>query len=580
MAAVEALRAYGSSSDSDSDKGEDSEFSNHLLAPLNKDELVNKNLAVAIAAAPDVIPNEALDPLRHIDPTSEELKYNPKADELFAPTLGPECINRSNQQKAKRNTLAGYVEPAHLSEFQFEAQRKTFASFGYALDPSVGFSPNEGATYIGNVESAENSSGRTVFENPNRPDPSRAGIKRKIEKNDDSTDIEGYKGPWAPFENESRSAKPNETDKAELEEYLAKMKKRNKPRFEEKIVEEKTSLHIDDPVDYQGRNFLHAPHDIGINLRSDTPPTKCFIPKKQIHVWQGHNKGVSAIRWFPKTAHLLLSCSMDSRVKIWEVYKDRRCVRTYFGHRQAVRDICFNNAGDKFLSAAYDRYIKLWDTETGQVISRFTNKKVPYCVKFHPDEEKQHLFVAGMADKKIVCWDTRSGEAVQEYDRHLGSVNTITFVDENRRFVSTSDDKSLRVWEWDIPVDMKYIADPTMHSMPAVTLAPNLKWLGCQSMDNKIVIYSALNRFKLNRKKTFKGHMVAGYACGLDFSPEMSYVVSGDADGKVFVWDWKTTRVLARWKAHQAVCSSVLWHPHETSKIASAGWDGLIKFWD
>lgn len=76
----------------------------------------------------------------------------------------------------------------------------------------------------------------------------------------------------------------------------------------------------------------------------------------------------------------------------------------------------------------------------------------------------------------------------------------------------------------DIPVDMKYIADPTMHSMPAVTLAPNLKWLGCQSMDNKIVIYSALNRFKLNRKKTFKGHMVAGYACGLDFSPEMRYI--------------------------------------------------------
>ena len=45
-------------------------------------------------------------------------------------------------------------------------------------------------------------------------------------------------------------------------------------------------------------------------------------------------------------------------------------------------------------------------------------------------------------------WDTRSGEIVQEYDRHLGAVNTITFIDQNRRFVSTSDDKSLRVWEW------------------------------------------------------------------------------------------------------------------------------------
>ena len=47
----------------------------------------------------------------------------------------------------------------------------------------------------------------------------------------------------------------------------------------------------------------------------------------------------------------------------------------------------------------------------------------------------------------------RSGDVVQEYDRHLVAVNTITFVDNN-----------LRVWEWDIPVDVKYIADPGMHS--------------------------------------------------------------------------------------------------------------------
>ena len=73
-----------------------------------------------------------------------------------------------------------------------------------------------------------------------------------------------------------------------------------------------------------------------------------------------------------------------------------------------MRDINFNNSGEKFLSAAYDRYIKLWDVETGQVVSRFTNKKVPYCVKFHPDEDKQHLFVAGMADKKIVCVSCRN----------------------------------------------------------------------------------------------------------------------------------------------------------------------------
>lgn len=90
-------------------------------------------------------------------------------------------------------------------------------------------------------------------------------------------------------------------------------------------------------------------------------------------------------------------------VQLWEVYKDRRCVRTYYGHRQAVRDISFDNNGKRFLSAAYDRYVKLWDTETGTCISRFTSRKIPYCAKFNPDPDKQHLFVAGTSDKKIIC---------------------------------------------------------------------------------------------------------------------------------------------------------------------------------
>lgn len=73
------------------------------------------------------------------------------------------------------------------------------------------------------------------------------------------------------------------------------------------------------------------------------------------------------------------------------------------GHRQAVRDVSFNTAGTQFLSASYDRFIKLWDTETGKCSGQFNLKKVAYCVKFNPDEDKQHLFLAGCADKKILC---------------------------------------------------------------------------------------------------------------------------------------------------------------------------------
>ncbi|XP_045110448.1 pre-mRNA-processing factor 17-like isoform X1 [Portunus trituberculatus] len=570
MASLLSLRDYGSESESDL---EDSEELVQHLKPIESAHTVGKDLQLVVS--PEVTSTKELDDRRHIDPSEKELKYNPKYDELYAPVLGPEALH-SKYHEVDRNSLAGHVETAHFNDFEFESQRRTFTTYGYAVDPSISGHPEDGRRYIGDLSSAKKTSGITVFETQHKAD---LPPKRRRDKNDDASDTEGFKGPWAKFENEKTVMKPSEEEQHDLDEILAKRQKRRKQN-DDKPIEEKSLLHIKDAYDYQGRSFLHIPQDVGVNLKSPDPPEKCFMPKKLIHTWKGHTKGVAAIRWFPKSAHLLLSCSMDTKIKIWEVFNNRRCIRTYMGHKQAVRDACFDNTGKQFLSAGYDRFIKLWDTETGDCISRFPSRKIPYCVKFNPDDGNQNLFVAGTSDKKIVCWDIRSAEIVQEYDRHLGAVNTITFIDENRRFVSTSDDKSLRVWEWDIPVDFKYIADPSMHSMPAVTLSPNKKWLACQSMDNKIVIFSALDRFKMNRKKVFTGHMVAGYACTLDFSPDMSYLVSGDADGKAHVWDWKTTKLYQKWKAHDDVCIGILWHPHETSKIATAGWDGLIKYWD
>ncbi|XP_067674770.1 pre-mRNA-processing factor 17-like [Haliotis asinina] len=570
MAAMLGLQEYGSDTNSsDGESKNDQEDFNMHLKPLIKKE--KSDLIVSLNAAPAVAPKYDRNS-RLLDIDVKEVKHNLKYEDMYAPQVGPAHPFKTRQFQSSRNMLSGYTEPAHVSDFQFENQRRTFTSYGYALDPSN--DQAEVDKVIGDNTAAEDNKGITVFE----VKPS-TGAKRKKEKNRDPSDIDGYLGPWAKYADEKTVMKPTEEEQKELDEILAKRSKHSK-QVEEKPMEEKTTLHIKDAYDYQGRSFLHAPQDVGVNLRSEEPPEKCFLPKKLIHTWSGHSKGVAAIRWYPHTAHLMLSAGMDTKIKIWEVYNERRCVRTYSGHKQAVRDITFNNDGKEFLSCGYDRYCKLWDTETGQCKSHFTSRKVPYCIKFNPDEDKQHLFVAGTSDKKIVCWDIRSGEVVQEYDRHLGAVNSITFVDQNRRFVTTSDDKSLRVWEWDIPVDFKYIADPSMHSMPSVTLSPNGKWLACQSMDNKICVFNVLNRFKFMRKKTFTGHMVAGYACSIDFSPEMSYIISGDADGKLYIWDWKSTKLYNKWKAHDDVCIGVLWHPHETSKVATCGWDGVIKYWD
>ena len=100
--------------------------------------------------------------------------------------------------------MNGHAESTTLSDFQFENQRRTFDSFGYAVDPSVG----EHATpqIIGDQTNAEANQGITIFETKRK----KITEKRPREKNADAGDVEGFHGPWAPFVDEITVSRPSE----------------------------------------------------------------------------------------------------------------------------------------------------------------------------------------------------------------------------------------------------------------------------------------------------------------------------------------------------------------------------------
>lgn len=213
--------------------------------------------------------------------------------------------------------------------------------------------------------------------------------------------------------------------------------------------------------------------------------------------------------------------------------------------------------------------MQLWDTETGKTINSFNVKSLPFCATFNPEYDQQNIFMVGCQNKKILQFDTRSGQVVQKYEEHLGAINTIQFIEDNKKFITTADDKKIFVWEYGIPVVVKHISEPDMHAIPASAMHPNRKYFAGQSMDNRIAIYDCKGGFKLNRKKKFAGHKSSGYACGLTFSPDGQFICSGDADGKLWFWNWKSCKNYRTMKVHDQVCIDVAWHPIEPSKVAT-----------
>ena len=536
--------------------------------------------------------------------SDKALTYNATYEDLSRPSQGPaNPFKPANASHLKRkNVPTGFAEEAAISEATFATQHRTFQSLGYAQNPGR---PGQ---IVGDLGNATTFGGKDVVQRKPSKEAS-AALRAKRQKKGDPGIVEGdgaYLGPWARYQHDDQVYDEEEAAEADRElasdeEYVDEdedmdtaaeaaapsqmpaMSKEATDYQDDAAKVETSDFHGSEQFDYLGRTYMHVPQDLDVDLQKDVGSTRNYVPKKLVHTYKSHTKAITSLRFFPDSGHLILSSAADGKAKLWDAYHSRELLRTFSGHAKSVNDTDFHRTGRTFLTASYDRQIKLWDTEYGKCVGRYSTGKTPHVVRFNPSAEHSHEFLAGMSDKKIVQFDTRSGDLVQEYDHHLAAVNTLTFVDDHRRFISTSDDKSLRAWEYGIPVPIKFIAEPYMFALNRAAPHPNGKYVAFQSGDNQIVVYGATDKFRQNRKKSFRGHNNAGYAVDLAFSPDGQFLASGDSGGYVCFWDWKTGKmyhkIMAAGKEGGAT-TCLDWHPQETSKVVTGGLEGVIKYWD
>ncbi|KAJ3509391.1 hypothetical protein NMY22_g16310 [Coprinellus aureogranulatus] len=161
----------------------------------------------------------------------------------------------------------------------------------------------------------------------------------------------------------------------------------------------------------------------------------------------------------------IISASRDRTIRIFDVASTHQ-IRTLTGHSEWVRCVVPSSDGKLVASCSKDQTVKLWDPLTGEMKSELRgHDNDVLVVAFAPiaaypairelagipntDRSKRHgLFVAsGARDKTIKLWDTQTGQMIRNLAGHDNWVRALAFHPSGKYLLSSSDDKTIRVWE-------------------------------------------------------------------------------------------------------------------------------------
>lgn len=137
------------------------------------------------------------------------------------------------------------------------------------------------------------------------------------------------------------------------------------------------------------------------------------------------------------------------------------------GHQGPVNAVGLENG--RIVSASGDGKMMLWDVETGNCIRVFeAHEKGLACIEFKVCLSSFHacacltcmvdgvglqndLILSGSNDCTIKLWRASTGECLHTFAGHTSLVRALYFEPRTGYIVSTSYDRSVRVWEWREP---------------------------------------------------------------------------------------------------------------------------------
>ncbi|MEG4857213.1 WD40 repeat domain-containing protein [Microcoleus sp. K1-B6] len=327
----------------------------------------------------------------------------------------------------------------------------------------------------------------------------------------------------------------------------------------------------------QGQNFdaLMAALQVAKPLPSEPKPPIEVVEGLRQAVYgviernrlEGHSNWVNGVSFSPD-GKTLASGSGDNTIKLWNV-DTGQVISTIEAHNSPITSVSFSPDGKTLASGSADNTIKLWNVQTSKVITTLNkHSKGLRSISFSRDG----ILASGSDDSTIKLWDVKTGKVIHTLKGHKNIVYSISFSPDGKILASGSADKTIKLWNVKTGKEEKSLPE---HENAVLSVSFSRDGaLASGSADNTIKLWDIKTGKVIHTLKEHKNSVFS-----VSFSADGKTLASGSDDNTIRLWDVKTGERTTIFTEHNNTVRSLSFSP-DGKTLASGSGDNSIKLWN
>ncbi|MFP4024754.1 MAG: eIF2A-related protein [Thiohalospira sp.] len=243
------------------------------------------------------------------------------------------------------------------------------------------------------------------------------------------------------------------------------------------------------------------------------------------------------------------------------------------GHTGSVMDIAFIPQTNKMFTTGGDGKILQWDISN--LDKSYTSIiENPYGKRSLAISADGKRLICATDDSKILVFNlSNSVELNKELSGHESIVSTIEIAPNNQFFLSASNDKTIRKWDFNSLNSEVFLESES--KINSLAISPDSKKVAVGTQDGKVTIFNIQNA---NDTEIIISELKSAVTA-VKYNKTGKWLVAGNTKGDIVVWDTNTYMQIDNLEGHKSRIYDIDFNP-ENNMMATSSLDGTVRIWD